>query len=149
DLRAFGGSDFDNLLSNPGNILISTPGGAQTYAIPAGQNGQHLATAGLVAGTQNLQNHDPDSQSVPSQQRWNFYVNGQQDLSDRIDLFTQVLWGQREARENYAGASSEIRVPSSNPFYYNPVGGQAPLIVAYNFGKDLGPNAVSVGVNTL
>jgi iron complex outermembrane recepter protein len=149
DLRSFGGGDFDTFETNPGNILVPTATGVQTYAIPAGQNGQHLATAGLVAGTENQQNQYLDSAIIPSQQRWNFYTNFQQSLNDQVDLFTQVLWGHREAQENYSGAAEEFQVPSSNPFYYNPTGGTSPVLVAYNFGKDLGLSADRVGINTL
>ena len=149
DLTPFGGNDFNSIESNPGNILVRTAGGVEFFPIPAGQNGQHLATLGLAAGTPNLQNQYLDSEIVPSQQRWNFYTNFQQDLSDHIDLFTQVLWGHREARQNYTGVPSEFLVPSSNPFYYNPTGGTGPIIEAYNFGKDLGDNTGTVGVNTL
>jgi len=149
DLRPFGGGNFDTFLTNPGNILFNRPGGIQTYAIPAGQNGQHLATAGLVAGTENLQNQYRDSQIVPAQQRWNLYASGQQELGDRVDLFTQMLWGHRQARENYRGEAGDFLVPGSNPFYYNPVGGMAPIIVGYNFGKDLGLSTQTAEVNTL
>ena len=149
DLRSFGGGDYDTFETNPGNILVPTATGIQTYAIPAGQNGQHLATAGLVAGTENLQSQYLDSQIVPSQQRWNFYAHGEKDLTDQANLFTDVLWGHREAQENYSGAGAELLVPSSNPFYYNPAGGTAPLIVGYNFGKDLGLATDIVGINTL
>ena len=149
DLRSLGGGDYDTFQTNPGNILVRTPGGVQTYAIPAGQNGQHLATAGLVAGTENLQNQYLDSQIIPSQQRWNFYAHGEEDLGDQVNLFTDVLWGHREARENYSGEGAEFLVPSSNPFYYNPTGGQGPVEEAYNFGKDLGPLMQNVAINTL
>ena len=149
DLAPFGGGNFNVPETNPGNIFFTTPTGVQTYAIPAGQNGQHLATAGLVAGTENLQNQYLDSQIIPSQQRWNFYANGHEDLSDQVDLFTQVLWGHREARENFDGENAAFLVPNSNPFYYNPLGGSAPIEVAYNFGKDLGLTTQSAGINTL
>ena len=149
DLVPFGGGNFDTFESNPGNILVSTPTGVQTYAIPAGQNGQHLATTGLVAGTENLQDGYLGQQIIPLQQRWNFYANGHQELGDQINLFTQVLWGHREAQQSYGGLPGEFLVPSSNPFYYNPTGGTGPIVVGYNFGKDLGPEIATAEVNTL
>lgn len=149
DLRSFGGGDFDTFNTNPGNILIPTLTGLKTYAIPSGQNGQHLATAGLTAGTENLQNQYLGSQIIPSQERWTLYATGHKDLSDQANLFTQVLWGHREARENLNGEGLTFLVPSSNPFYYNPRGGIAPIEVGYNFGKDLGPITQTAEVNTL
>ena len=149
NLTPFGGGDFNTILTNPGNILVNTPTGVQTYAIPAGQNGQHLATAGLVAGTENQQNQYLGGEIIPSQQRWSFYASGREALSDPVDLFTEVLWGHREATEDYAGVGADLLVPGSNPFYYNPAGGAAPLEVRYNFGKDLGPVHNEVNVDTL
>ena len=149
DLTSLGGGDFNSIESNPGNILVGTRNGVLFYPIPAGQNGQHLATAGLTPGAPNLQNDYVGRDIVPSQHRWNFYANGQQDLGDHFDLFTQVLWGHREAQQNTGAVGAELAVPSSNPFYYNPSGSGAPVLVAYSFGKDLGPSTTDVGIDTL
>jgi len=54
DLRPFGGGDFDTVLANPGTLVVPTPTGMWTWAIPTGQDGRHLATADLVPGTANV-----------------------------------------------------------------------------------------------
>lgn len=149
DLVSLGGGNFNSIASNPGNILVSTPNGVLTYPIPSGQNGQHLANTGLAPGVPNLQNDYVGTDIVPSQQRWNLYTSAQQDLGDHLDLFTQVLWGHREAHQSSAAQGAELAVPSTNPFYYNPSGSGTSEMVAYNFGKDLGPTATEAGIDTL
>ena len=149
DLRPFGGGNFDTYLTNPGNIFSLTPQGYQTWAIPAGQNGTHLAAGDLVPGTLNLRNTYADSQIIPSQRRFNLYLKGRQDLGDGVNVFTEVLLGHREATERFAGVGGEILVPNINPFYVNPTGATGPVLLAYNFGDDLGPTYVNVGVDAL
>jgi outer membrane receptor protein involved in Fe transport len=147
DLRPFGGGNFDSNLTNPGNIVSPVTG--QTWAIPAGQNGTHLTAADLVAGTQNLQNTYLGGQIIPSQQRWNLYIDWRQSLGDRVSVFTDLLLGHRDATETNGGAGANLVVPSTNPFYVNPTGIPGPVMVDYNFGKDLGPVSVDVGIDTL
>jgi iron complex outermembrane receptor protein len=147
DLRPFGGGDFDTNLTNPGNIISPLTG--QTWAIPAGQNGTHLTAADLVAGTQNLQNTYLDGQIIPSQQRWNLYINWRQAIGERVTVFTDLLMGHRDASETLSGAGAELMVPPTNPYYVNPTGVPGPVLVGYNFGKDLGPVQGDVGVDTL
>jgi outer membrane receptor protein involved in Fe transport len=148
DLRPFGGGNFDTNLTNPGNIINPLTG--QTWAIPYGQNGTHLTAADLVAGTQNLQNtYSYGDQIIPSQRRWSLYTDLRQDLGERVTVFTDLLLGHRDAAETNSGAGADLTVPSTNPFYVNPTGLPGPVIVGYNFGKDLGAVNTSVGVDTL
>jgi outer membrane receptor protein involved in Fe transport len=147
DLRPFGGGDFDTNITNPGNILNPLTG--ETWAIPSGQNGTHLTAADLIPGTQNLQNRYIDTELIPSQERWTLYGSGRQALNERLTLFTDVLLGHRQAGEMNGGIGFDIPVPSTNPFYVNPAGAGAPLEVAYNFDKDLGPSTATTGIDTL
>ena len=92
DLRPFGGGNFDTNLSNPGNIVSPLTG--QTWPIPAGQNGTHLTAADLVAGTPNQQNIYADGdQIIPSQRRWNLYIDWRQAIGDRVTVFTDRVAG--------------------------------------------------------
>jgi iron complex outermembrane recepter protein len=148
DLRPSGGGDFDTNLTNPGNII--SPYTGQTWAIPAGQNGAHLTAADLVAGTQNLQNtYLYGDEIIPSQRRWNLYTDLRQDFGDRVTVFTDLLLGHRDAAETNSGAGAGLVVPSTNPYYVNPTGIPGPVIVGYNFGKDLGAVNTTVAVDTL
>jgi iron complex outermembrane receptor protein len=147
DLRPFGGGNFNTNLTNPGNIMSPVTG--QTWAIPAGQNGTHLTAADLVAGTQNLQNTYLGGQIIPNQQRWSLYGDWRQGIGDRVTVFTDLLLGHRDASETLSGAGAALMVPPTNPFYVNPTGLPGPIIVDYNFGKDLGPVSTDVGIDTL
>jgi iron complex outermembrane recepter protein len=148
DLRPFGGGNFNTNLTNPGNII--SPYTGQTWAIPAGQNGSHLAAGDLVPGTQNQQNtYSYGDEIIPSQRRWNLYTDLRQDLGDRVTVFTDLLLGHRDAAETNSGAGADLVVPTTNPYYVNPTGMPGPVIVGYNFGKDLGAVNTAVGVDTL
>ena len=147
NLRPFGGGDFDTAFTNPGNIVSQLNG--QPYAIPAGQNGTHLTAADLVAGTENLQNQYLGSQIIPTQRRWSLYATGRQAITDSLSVFTDVLAAHREATETFSGYGTYIYVPPTNPFYVNPTGLPGPVEIAYNFGKDLGPQHTDVGIDTI
>jgi len=148
DLRPFGGGDFNTNFSNPGTIVSPLTG--ETWPIPAGQNGTHLTAADLVAGPPNQQNIYADgNQLIPSQRRWNLYLDWREAIGDRATVFTDVLLGHRDAADQYSGIGATLLVPPSNPFYVNPTGVPGPVMVDYNFGKDLGPVQVGVGIDTL
>jgi outer membrane receptor protein involved in Fe transport len=147
DLRPLGGNDYDTNLTNPGNLI--SPATGQTYAIPAGQNGTHLTAADLIAGTQNLQNRYLDAQIIPRQERWSLYGSARQALGAGFSVFSDVLLGHREATQKFAGAATDLVVPSTNPFYVNPGGGTGPVMIGYSFAKDLGPLVGTNHIDTL
>jgi len=147
DLRRFGGGDFDSNFANPGNIIDSQTG--QSWAIPSGQNGQHLTASDLVAGTMNLQDRYLGGEIIPSQERWTLYATGRQGLGERLTTFADVLLGHRRAQQTLEGVPDKLVVPSTNPFYVNHSGGTAPVVVAYDLGKDLGPLTGTVDIDTL
>ncbi len=148
NLSAFGGGDFDTSLTNPGNIISPVTG--QFWPIPAGQDGKHLTAADLSAGPPNRQNlYAGGNQIIPSQRRWSLYTNLRQSLGDRVSVFTDVLAAHRDATQTLSGFGADLMVPPSNPFYVNPTGVPGPVLVGYNFGKDLGPLRGHAGVDTL
>jgi outer membrane receptor protein involved in Fe transport len=145
DLVPLGGSNFDTIRSNPGNLVI----GNQSYAIPRGQNGTALTAADFVAGTQNRSDVYTDADLLPSQRRLSFYGSGKQSLTDNLTLFGNAMVSQRDARQQASGFQSPISVPSTNPFYVNPGGGIDPVTIDYNFLDDIGPGFTDVLVNDL
>jgi iron complex outermembrane receptor protein len=134
DLRPFGGDNFDVRTSNPGTIVI----GAQTWAIPAGQDGTALTPADFVAGTQNLTGRKEGADLLPRQQRASVVATVHQQVTDRLDLFLDALVSRREFESRSVGAPVNLVVTPANPFYVNPTGGSGPVVVAYNFLEDLG-----------
>jgi outer membrane receptor protein involved in Fe transport len=147
DLQPFGGGDFSTNMSNPGTLIDPVTG--QTYAIPHGQNGMHLAAANLVAGTQNITDAYLDRDIIPTQERWTLYGSMRQALGESFSLFSDVLVGHRETIQSSSGVATEFPVPSTNPFFVNPTGATTPVLVAYNFLDDLGPREQHTGIDTL
>jgi len=145
DLGPFGGGDFNTTATNPGNILDPLTG--QTWAIPTGQNGRHLTVADLIAGGTNEQNAWQGIQIIPNQRRYSLYATGRQAIDEHMSVFIDALFAHREASASAGSVGARFLVPSTNAFY--PVGLAAPVLVSYNFGKDLGLQTTHVGIDTL
>jgi outer membrane receptor protein involved in Fe transport len=144
DLTAFGGSDFDVMLSNPGTIVS----GASSWAIPRGQDGTSLQPSDFQLGTQNLSNRYAGSDILPAQQRWSLFGTGRTEINDRVTLFGDLLFGQRNVHDIGAAQSLPLRVPNTNPYYVNPSGQPGAVTVMYSFADDLGPLVTDVKVRT-
>jgi outer membrane receptor protein involved in Fe transport len=144
DLRAFGGDNFDVPQSNPGNIVIRP----RTWAIPSGQDGTQLSPADLELGAPNLRGRYEGADHLPSQQRWSGYATGRQELTDSVTLFADSLFGVRDVRGRSGGFGGNFVVPVTNPFLVHPLGIEAPVSVAYNFGDDLGSRITEAHVRT-
>jgi iron complex outermembrane receptor protein len=145
NLVPFGGGNFDITESNPGNIFI----GNESYAIPRGQNGTALTASDLVAGTRNLSDWHANSDLLPSQKRWSLYSSVKHELSDNLTVFGSALLSERDAKSYSGGFTYRFPVPSTNAFYVNPMGGNAPETVAYNFLDDIGPVSTDSLVNNV
>lgn len=135
DLRPFGGADYRRPYAAPGTLVVS----GQTFAIPKGQNGVGLTPGQLAAGQQNLADEQADTDLVPAQRRHSLYVSGRQAFGPRTHVFAQALVAQRDFEQrSYGGTQRSVVVPTTNPFYLNPLGGTAPVSVQYDFRGDLG-----------
>jgi iron complex outermembrane receptor protein len=136
DLRAFGGGDYRQAYAAPGTIIV----GGQSYAIPAGQDGRNLTVGQLTPGQVNKTNAYANADLLPQQRRQSLYLAGRQDLAAHTQVFVQGLAARRTFDQRILGGNrTTVSVPSSNPFYLNPQGGTAPVLVQYDFTDDLGP----------
>jgi iron complex outermembrane receptor protein len=145
DLRAHGGSDFDTTYSNPGNIIV----GAQTWAIPDGQDGRALTAASLKPGTRNLETLLNGADLIAGQRRASVAASAHHAWGDDAFWFIDLLATERHAQQRSPGVRLALTVPNSNPFYFNPAGGTAPVVVTYDFLDDLGPSIADLLVRTL
>ncbi len=143
DQRAFGGTDWRTVTGiigastgNPGNIVNSA--GKVAYAIPYGQDGTHLTTSELIPGGINLRNISYAS-ILPEQKMHSVFVDANQDIDDRLQVFANARFSTRNMLLLYPAAAQSVSVPSTNPFYVNPFAGTGPVSVRYDFSKDLGP----------
>ena len=137
DLRGYGGSDFDLVQSNPGNIVIGTT----TWAVPRGQDGTQLNPGDFVKNAPNLQNRFLGADILAAQRRLSGFGTWRQDVADRLALFADLLVGQRDVRNAGSGVVTMLQIPSTNAFYASPVAlpPGAPLLMQYSFYDDLGP----------
>jgi len=137
DLRPFGGPDYRKTFANPGTIVAAD---GSIYGIPRGQDGTGLTPGQLLAAQPNLADGRANSDILPRQKRHAAFAALTQSLAP---------WLRFNAQGFYAVRHSDIRttpdnfgnvvVPTTNPFYVDPIGTGAPVRVNYDFTKDLGP----------
>jgi iron complex outermembrane recepter protein len=147
DLTPFGGPNY-NLISssgysNPGTIVV----GGRTYAIPAGQNGQALTPASLVAGTQNIQDLQLGQDILPSLKRHSLAGSFNQDAGDSVHLFADVLYSQRESIKMSRASKTALPVPSTNAYFVSPVAGVTQEVVQYSFADEFNSRTASTSKN--
>jgi len=137
DKRPLGGSDLRTYFSNPGNIL--DPFTLQpVFAIPAGQNGRPLTPGELLPGRVNLYNQMATIDLLPDRKNHSIYFTGSQKLAERLDLFVDARYNLRKISATERPYTQLIAVPSTNPFFIDPLGGSY-VVVAYNFLNEFGP----------
>jgi outer membrane receptor protein involved in Fe transport len=135
DLRRFGGPDLRSDYANPGTILA----GGQSFAIPPGQDGTSLTADDLVPGSANRGDSWSMVDILPSQKRHSLFAAGRQELVPNVDLYAQALFSSRTfSQHERTAADTPWTVPTSNPFYVDPIGTGEPVEVFYDFGRDLG-----------
>lgn len=140
NLTRYGGLDYSRPQANPGTItrIGATP---VTLAIPRGQDGTSLDASDLIVGQVNRQNAVEGQSLLPEQTSHGLFLSGRFEVTPRLEIFAEVLAGQREAEAYRTQSFASIRVPETN--YYRQLNnlfpGQGPLTIAYWFGDDLGP----------
>jgi len=135
DLRPFGGPDLRSSFASPGTILA----GGQTFAIPQGSTGIGLTPSQLLPGQVNLQDDQRAADILPAQQRHSFYGSLHQDLGWNTTFFAQGLFAERSfSARVLPQTETPLTVPTTNPFYVDPLGTRQPVQIEYNFDRDLG-----------
>lgn len=140
NLTRFGGLDYSRPQANPGTItrIGLTP---VTLAIPLGQDGTSLDASDLISGQVNRQNAVEGQSLLPEQISHGLFLSGRFEITPRLEIFADVLAGQRDAEAYRTQSFASIRVPETN--YYRQLNnlfpGQGLLTIAYWFGDDLGP----------
>lgn len=150
DFRPFGGSNFNRLQSNPGNITrIGTTN--VSLAIPAGQDGTSLSEADLIVGAPNLGELNPDAWLMPRQESHSLFLSGSQELGANFEIFADVLATVRDVYSERENLTANLVVPESNAWRQlnNLFPGQGPLTIAYHFGDDLGPQTTETETRAL
>ena len=137
DLTPFGGDDLRTDFSVPGNIL--DPATFQpAFAIPSGTDGI-LTSGDLLAGEVNLFNDNPGRNLLLDQERHSVLLVASQKLGERIELFAEGRFSNKDFKNRAGSAGRTLVVPATNPFFVDPFGGSAVVRVRYNTLADFGP----------
>jgi outer membrane receptor protein involved in Fe transport len=135
DLTPWGGTNLDSPFGNPGTIVASNG----FRGIPAGQNGTALKATDLLPAA-NLHDLYEGTWILPQHERLSGLASGSFDLTDHTQIFLDSLLSRRRIKTYVTPSIATLSVPSTNPFYVNPMSGSTdPVRVFYGFGKDLGP----------
>ena len=143
DLRPLGGDDFRDIFSNPGNIIT----GGQ-FAIPPDQDGTSLSANDLLPGVVNLQDSREGFYILPQQERHSVYLTANQSLAEGVNLFVEGKYAYRDAERRSGAFTRTLTVPSTNPFFVDPVGGNDSVRIRYSFIDDLGASTTLIDVNS-
>lgn len=134
DLRPFGGPDFRGSYASPGTIIA----GGRTFAIPPGQDGSALTAGDLIPDTVNKGDGWDMVDILPMQLRHSLFAAARQDLGTGFEIYAQGLFSSRDFSQRQRTISDAPRtVPVTNPFYVDPLGTNQPVLVQYDFGRDL------------
>jgi outer membrane receptor protein involved in Fe transport len=141
DLRPWGGLDYRGIYGAPGNIARFDAGlGAyvSAFAIRPGADGVARTPADFAAGQANLSNRRNGVDLLPNQERQTAYARFRQELGSRIELSGDLRWSDRSYEYASLSGGGLYTVNSANPHFVSPNGSTSHLI-AYDFGKELGP----------
>lgn len=139
DLRGFGGRDFRNNFSNPGNI---TSPSAVAGAIPVDQDGTALSQSQILVGQTNLQNQRQGTDLLPKQRRRSIFASGKQQLGSSSELHLDAIYSQRDSLAAISAGTDTLSVPATNAFRQQNgllAGNPAPISINYSFVDDVGP----------
>ena len=145
DKVPYGGSDYDSYYSYPGNI-VNPVTLLPVYGLPTTQTGMVAPMMTALSPSLNLENQLADLQIFPDVKANELYTSATQDLGDRLQLFFEGRFTERDTVEDYLPATQLLEVPPTNPFYVNPFSSVTPIaLVAYSFQHDYGPSIFSSG----
>ena len=136
DLRRYGGPDYRQDYANPGTIIAAD---GQVFGIPRGQNGAGLKAGNLLPGVSNLGDGRAGTDVLPALDRHSAYAAVEQDLGSIFKFRAQGFFADRRSSARYFPSNyGGVVVPSTNPFYVDPLGTGQPITVHYDFRPDLG-----------
>lgn len=141
DLRPWGGTDYRNIYGAPGNIARFDPGAGayvSEFAIRPGPDGIARSPADFAAGETNFYNRRDGIDLIPAQQRQTAYARIRQDLGGRIEVSGDLRYSERAYDYASLSAGGLYRVTNANPWFVSP-NGSSSHIIAYDFGRELGP----------
>src|SRR5690606_27495251 len=76
---------------------------------------------------------------LPKRRMHGLHFSAEQHLSERASVFAEGRFSLQEIDQQYFAMEQILVVPRSNAFFVDPWGDSPAILVAYNFGPDLGP----------
>lgn len=141
DLRPFGGPDLRSNFNNPGTVVAAN---GRRFLIPAGQDGTALTPAQLIPSTGfNRGDTRRNIDILPRQETATLYLSAEQDIGETVSLFARTLYAERNfaARQRVFGIT-QLTVPTTSPYYVDPIGTGQNISVYYDPTADFGPEGV-------
>jgi iron complex outermembrane receptor protein len=141
DLRPWGWSDYRGIYGSPGNIARFDAGlgtYVSAFAIRPGPDGVARTPADFAAGQANLSNRRNGVDLLPNQERQTAYARFRQALGSRVELSGDLRWSDRAYEYASLSGGGLYTVTVANPNFVSPNGSTSHLI-AYDFGRELGP----------
>ncbi len=143
DLRPFGGPDYRRTFANPGTLI----GGGIMYGIPTGQDGAGLAPEDLRPGQPNLADSRAATDVLPDVERHTIFGSMRQEIAPWLRFKAQGFFARRRSENRILPDNAgNVLVPATNPFYVDPIGTGAPVVVNYDFTQDLGSQTARADV---
>ena len=141
DKRRFGGTDRRDYAANPGNITLLD---GTMYGIPTGQDGRSLDVDDLLpAGQANRGEPLAGSDVLAGNRTHSAFFSASWRPHDRLEVFSDGRYGQRQLRLNNNAAKVSLLVPDTHPF--NPF--DTMVFVDYDLAQDFA-NILSAEVTT-
>lgn len=149
DLTPFGGTDrTTQYYGSPANILDPLTY-RPDFAVPDNQSRQPLLPSDLLPGEQARSSNTGGGRDLmPRQRRHSVYLHARQELGQDLELFLEGRYGNRHVYGNEGYAFLLTQVTSDNPFYIDAYGDGRPLLVGYNFSRDLGMSSSRSEINS-
>lgn len=144
DLTRYGGTDYRETFSFPGNVLRTDPATGTLvpfWGIPAGQPGTGLRPADFQAGVINRGNQLSGVDVLPDQRRQSVYLAARQAVRPRLELSADARYAYRRAKSRLPAPLSTLTVGRNNPFFVSP-NNAASNQIQYSWGG-VGPNPAS------
>ncbi len=146
DLRARGGSNYNNFGCGPAAVQPGGAGGSTLFLAPYTGTGVSAANPSC--------NYSYDIDTLPEEKRHNVFARIEQKVGDRLTVSADLAYAQRKNRQEIAvgavgnvvvfgpGTTDPARAGQINPFFQGPPGTSVERV---NFAADeLFPNALNL-----
>ena len=135
DLRPFGGPDNRSTYASPPNIVAAD---GTIYGVSPNADPDHLTAADLRAGIANKVDDQKIIDLLPRQRTHSLYAAADQTIAPALSLFAHALYTHRAFNIAVLPYNSPIEVDPGSPYYVDPNGSGAPILIERDFRGAVG-----------